>query len=36
MKWPTLESIKIWFYRVGVFLLVNVIDEPAYLALMFC
>jgi hypothetical protein len=36
MKWPTLESMEIWFYRAGVFLLLNVLDEPAYLALMFC
>ena len=36
MRVITRESMEIWFYRVGVFLLVNVIDEPAYLALMFC
>ncbi|MFZ4480465.1 MAG: hypothetical protein ACOYNZ_11305 [Rhodoferax sp.] len=28
--------VRLWFYRVGAFLLLNVIDEPAWLALMFC
>ena len=32
----TAESLEAWFYRIGVFLLLNVLDEPAYLALMFC
>jgi hypothetical protein len=25
-----------WVYRVGAYLLINVIDDPAWLALMFC
>jgi hypothetical protein len=32
----TAESLQAWFYRIGVFLMLNVLDEPAYLALMFC
>lgn len=27
---------RLWVYRVGGFLLINVIDDPAWLALMFC
>lgn len=27
---------ELWFYRVGGFVLLNVIDDPAWLALMFC
>ena len=32
----TYEAMEAWFYRIGIFLLLNVVDEPAYLALMFC
>jgi len=27
---------QLWVYRIGGYLLINVIDDPAWLALMFC
>ncbi len=27
---------ELWLYRIGAYLLINVIDDPAWLALMFC
>jgi len=27
---------ELWFYRIGGFVLLNVLDDPAWLALMFC
>ena len=33
MAW---ETIEFWFYRVGGYVLLNLLDEPAWLALMFC
>lgn len=27
---------ELWFYRVGGYLLTNFVDDPAWLALMFC
>jgi hypothetical protein len=34
---PELQGkLELWFYRVGGYLLLNVMDEPAWLALMFC
>ena len=34
---PELQaSIEFWFYRVGTYLVANVLDDPAWLALMFC
>lgn len=27
---------ELWFYRVGGFVMLNVLDDPAWLALMFC
>ena len=30
------ERAELWVYRIGGFLLINVIDDPAWLALMFC
>jgi len=34
---PELQAqLEFWFYRVGGYLLLNVMDEPAWLALMFC
>ena len=27
---------EFWLYRIGAYLLINVIDDPAWLALMFC
>ena len=32
----TRDGIEYWIYRVGGFVLLNVLDEPAWLALMFC
>jgi hypothetical protein len=32
----TLEYVEFWFYRIGGYLLQNVLDDPAWLALMFC
>lgn len=29
-------ALEFWVYRVGAFVLVNVLDDPAWLALMFC
>src|SRR5450830_951026 len=31
-----LQLGELWFYRVGGFVLLNVLDDPAWLALMFC
>ncbi|OIQ79007.1 hypothetical protein GALL_392770 [mine drainage metagenome] len=34
---PELQDILVlWFYRSGHFLVNNVIDDPAWLALIFC
>jgi len=30
------DRAEYWVYRVGAYLLINVIDDPAWLALMFC
>ena len=30
------EQAEFWLYRIGAYLLINVIDDPAWLALMFC
>jgi hypothetical protein len=27
---------EVWFYRIGTYLLINLMDDPAWLALMFC
>lgn len=32
----TRDGFELWFYRIGGFVLLNVIDDPAWLALMFC
>jgi hypothetical protein len=29
-------TLALWFYRTGHFLVANVLDDPAWLALMFC
>jgi hypothetical protein len=35
--WPELKvQAELWIYRIGGYLLINVIDDPAWLALMFC
>jgi hypothetical protein len=31
-----LEQLEYWGYRFGVFVILNVLDDPAWLALMFC
>jgi hypothetical protein len=33
---PVSETAVYWFYRVGSYLLTHVMDDPAWLALMFC
>ena len=30
------EQVEFWLYRISAYLLVNVIDDPAWLALIFC
>ena len=30
------DQAELWLYRIGAYLLINVIDDPAWLALMFC
>ena len=30
------DQAEFWLYRIGAYLLINVIDDPAWLALMFC
>jgi hypothetical protein len=29
-------ALAFWFYRLGGYLVNNVLDDPAWLALMFC
>jgi hypothetical protein len=29
-------SVQGWTYRIGVYVVLNFLDEPAWLALMFC
>jgi hypothetical protein len=31
-----LARAEFWAYRVGVFVILNVLDDPAWLALIFC
>ena len=31
-----LVRAEFWAYRVGVFVILNVLDDPAWLALIFC
>ena len=31
-----LDQAEFWFYRIGGYLIQNVLDDPAWLALMFC
>lgn len=33
---PSTEVLEFWFYRVGGFVLLNLVDDPVWLALMFC
>jgi hypothetical protein len=30
------EALQLWGYRLGGFVMLNVLDDPALLALMFC
>ena len=30
------DSLALWFYRAGDYLMRNALDDPAWLALMFC
>ncbi|MEP6970245.1 MAG: hypothetical protein ABJA49_07375, partial [Betaproteobacteria bacterium] len=32
----TFATVQIWAYRLGGFALLNIMDDPAWLALMFC
>ena len=36
MSWDMEVLAELWFYRVGGYLLTNFLDDPAWLALMFC
>ncbi len=36
LPWTPQDQLLYWCYRVGGYLLLNVLDEPAWLALMFC
>jgi hypothetical protein len=29
-------TVQIWAYRVGGYVVLNILDDPAWLALMFC
>ena len=31
-----MQVAQFWLYRIGAYLLINVIDDPAWLAMMFC
>jgi hypothetical protein len=28
--------LQFWLYRIGAYLLINVMDDPAWLAMLFC
>jgi len=37
LGWPERwTQLKLWGYRVGVYTAIAVLDDPAWLALMFC
>ncbi len=36
VAWGLFAQAEYWAYRVGGYLLINVVDDPAWLALMFC
>lgn len=36
LPWTQQDQLMYWFYRVGGYVLLNLLDEPAWLALMFC
>ena len=29
-------TLQFWLYRIGAYLLINVMDDPAWLAMIFC
>jgi hypothetical protein len=31
-----IEQARFWAYRLGAFVVLNVLDDPAWLALIFC
>ncbi len=31
-----LFRVQLWLYRIGGYLLINFVDDPVWLALMFC
>ncbi len=34
--WTRQDQLTLWFYRAGSYMLLNLLDEPAWLALFFC
>jgi len=36
LTWTPQDQLTFWFYRVGAYVLLNLLDEPAWLALIFC
>lgn len=37
LPWPQrLALLRLWGHRVGMFTVLNLLDDPAWLALMFC
>jgi hypothetical protein len=35
-EWTQQDAWAWWFYSIGNYVLLNLMDEPAWLALMFC
>jgi len=37
LPWPQrMELLRLWGHRVGMYTVLNLLDDPAWLALMFC
>lgn len=37
LPWPErVATLKLWGHRVGIYTVLNLLDDPAWLALMFC
>lgn len=34
--WTWQDQLTLWLHRAGGYLLLNLLDEPAWLALLFC
>ncbi len=34
--WTRQDQLAFWFHRVGGYVLLHLLDEPAWLALLFC